>query len=874
MASTDLKVEPGVHHIQAGEMLLGEIAVPIQAVQDMSSKVLQLFIDVFGPEGLLQKAKLWDAFVKLSVAKGTMLDAALVKGDFYRTRIIDLPEALGDGYSERALRVQEIMTKPEHGVAQDRTFGALYQIVARNMDRIAQRLQPIIAATRTAEQGEWSEEEKQACSSRVVFDADSEDCQITFDTIIGQEDAKTLLMQTFVQPLTYPNLFGKVGKGVILWGPPGTGKTLLAKACINKLTQTSRAESYEGVAGEACVNFIFFAPTADNLKGKYVGETEKMIRNLFFGASRIACRISSSTKKACMAVIFLDEVDNVAGDRTKAGEASNIVSSSVNALLQMLDGVESPKNVVVIAATNLLSSLDDAFKRRFSYKILVSMPKEDDVVLQLHSLLTAHVHSYVKGLQRLDEISSTGPTCRQVTVNNGQKCETLGRCAATNPDPFYGWKKEFGRLAFRCIGAGLSDKQIVRLAQQCMVNNYSPADIKNMFNAAVRIAGQAALTDGRFWSVRQGSEDFYISKRVPVSALGNYAVVRGTKRVRGYGFAQLHPLQSVIEEYHEYKDNGIYEDDSGHYDVEKITYQPMTVDNDTIAKVWSSDDLLLYTKSDVDIGEEKKMTVQYIMLQYNIDVSVDGAEQAPILEHDIVLIQLDKLNISSNPETGESHFFRFLGAVASWAKWVASPIGWWNEILKPRLPAKGEIVEAATALDSIMAQDQVWESSIVKLIHRIVLVRFINGMQDPMYFTFPPGTFKSFRGLNRKIHFNRTAASTTTQQGDWDWFSKRPGVAAARIAERVFGLTDMADLEEANTAEVTSIIAIPVIDATKLNVIKNEYDIEGSNSCATAADANSRFMCWHLHYEDFLPALAKVKATLTKGELNKYTKDK
>jgi SpoVK/Ycf46/Vps4 family AAA+-type ATPase len=78
--------------------------------------------------------------------------------------------------------------------------------------------------------------------------------------------------------LLYPNLYPKVSKGILIYGPPGTGKTLIVKAAVNQLQARS-----------SDVGVLYFTPSPGDLKGKYVGETEKKIEEWFMCASQKAC---------------------------------------------------------------------------------------------------------------------------------------------------------------------------------------------------------------------------------------------------------------------------------------------------------------------------------------------------------------------------------------------------------------------------------------------------------------------------------------------------------------------------------------------------------------------------------------------------------
>ncbi len=137
-------------------------------------------------------------------------------------------------------------------------------------------------------------------------------------------------------------------RGILLYGPPGTGKTLLAKA----------------VATESEANFI--SVKGPELLNKWVGESEKAVREIFKKAKQVA-----------PAVIFFDEIDSIAGARG-GREGSKVSESVVNQILTEIDGVEELSDVVVIAATNRPELVDAALLRpgRFDRHLLVSPPNK------------------------------------------------------------------------------------------------------------------------------------------------------------------------------------------------------------------------------------------------------------------------------------------------------------------------------------------------------------------------------------------------------------------------------------------------------------------------------------------------------------------
>jgi transitional endoplasmic reticulum ATPase len=186
---------------------------------------------------------------------------------------------------------------------------------------------------------------------------------VKWDDIGGVEESKERLKEVVEWPLKYPENFKKLGinppKGVLLFGPPGTGKTLLAKA----------------VANESQANFISIK--GPEILNKWVGETEKAIRNIF-----------EKARQTSPCVVFIDEIDSITPRRSASAD-SKVTEKIVNSILTEMDGVQELHNVMVIGATNRPDIVDPALLRpgRFDRLLFIDAPKEKGVeeILKIHT---------------------------------------------------------------------------------------------------------------------------------------------------------------------------------------------------------------------------------------------------------------------------------------------------------------------------------------------------------------------------------------------------------------------------------------------------------------------------------------------------------
>ena len=174
---------------------------------------------------------------------------------------------------------------------------------------------------------------------------------VTFKDVAGEDEAKESLQEA-VDFLEHPERYAEIGaklpKGALLVGPPGTGKTLLAKA----------------VAGEAKVPF--FSLTGSDFVEMFVGVGASRVRDLF-----------DEAKKNAPCIIFIDEIDAIGKSRNAGGYGGNDErEQTLNQLLSEMDGFDSSKGILILAATNRPEVLDQALLRpgRFDRRVIVDKP--------------------------------------------------------------------------------------------------------------------------------------------------------------------------------------------------------------------------------------------------------------------------------------------------------------------------------------------------------------------------------------------------------------------------------------------------------------------------------------------------------------------
>lgn len=183
---------------------------------------------------------------------------------------------------------------------------------------------------------------------------------VKWNDVAGLEAAKEALKEAVILPIKFPHLFtGKrtPWRGILLFGPPGTGKSYLAKA----------------VATEAN-NSTFFSISSSDLVSKWLGESEKLVKNLF-----------SLAREHKPSIIFIDEIDSLCGSRSEnESEAARRIKTEF--LVQMQGVGNNNDGILVLGATNIPWTLDSAIRRRFEKRIYIPLPEVParTVMFKLH----------------------------------------------------------------------------------------------------------------------------------------------------------------------------------------------------------------------------------------------------------------------------------------------------------------------------------------------------------------------------------------------------------------------------------------------------------------------------------------------------------
>lgn len=393
--------------------------------------------------------------------------------------ITQLQASLDTATGENTETIQTIMDKANN----------ILECCLESVEELQQKVS--ISSSSGERKNETKEKWEKRCLNIQPLVLSGKSC-IFYDDVIGLHKEKAQINSAFISPLMYPNLFPKTSKGILLFGPPGTGKTLLVKAAVNELQKK----------GGNQVGVFYFAPSPADLKGKYVGETEKKIEEWFTCASYAACQseLSDNCKpKKFISIIFIDEMDSIAGDRSN--DPTGLNSNSVNTLLQMMDGISSKENVAVIGVTNYPWTLDSAIIRRFDTQILVGLPK----ISEIQELLDYEMNSSLNLKKKISNFCEKTTFDKEETGDNDKKAISCGVvCTDNTPAEKLILGEFYKKFIIEYYRDNNNDpnklSQVKGIVTRIYKDGFTNSDITRFFRTALRHTGELTVETSLFYS--------------------------------------------------------------------------------------------------------------------------------------------------------------------------------------------------------------------------------------------------------------------------------------------------------------------------------------------------------------------------------------
>jgi proteasome-associated ATPase len=284
---------------------------------------------------------------------------------------------------------------------------------------------------------------------------------ITYEDIGGLEGQIEDIRDAVELPFLYAELFAehqlKPPKGVLLYGPPGCGKTLIAKAVARSLAE--QVQERTGLDAHS----YFLNIKGPELLNKYVGETERQIRQIFQ-------RAKERSEEGLPVIVFFDEMDSIFRTRG-TGISSDVESTIVPQLLSELDGVETLKNVIVIGASNREDLIDPAILRpgRLDVKIKIERPTAQ----QASDIMSKYLHPSVP--IHKEEVERTGVADISEAVSRMIE-RTIDKMYATSEEnrflevTYASGDKEI--LYFKDFNSGAMIENIVRRAKKEAIKRF------------------------------------------------------------------------------------------------------------------------------------------------------------------------------------------------------------------------------------------------------------------------------------------------------------------------------------------------------------------------------------------------------------------
>jgi proteasome-associated ATPase len=284
---------------------------------------------------------------------------------------------------------------------------------------------------------------------------------VSYEDIGGLEGQIDSIRDAVELPFLYAELFAEheleAPKGVLLYGPPGCGKTLIAKAVAKSL-----AEKVAERTGRSDARSYFLNVKGPELLNKYVGETERQIREIFI-------RAKERSEEGLPVIVFFDEMDSIFRTRG-TGISSDVESTIVPQLLSELDGVETLKNVIVIGASNREDLIDPAILRpgRLDVKIKIERPNQQ----QAADIMSKYLHPVVP--IHPDEVArfggDPGQACRRMIERTIEQMYDQNERNRFLEVTYASGDKEI--LYFKDFNSGAMIENIVRRAKKDAIKRF------------------------------------------------------------------------------------------------------------------------------------------------------------------------------------------------------------------------------------------------------------------------------------------------------------------------------------------------------------------------------------------------------------------
>jgi proteasome-associated ATPase len=300
--------------------------------------------------------------------------------------------------------------------------------------------------------------------------------EVGYEDIGGLEGQIEAIRDAVELPFLYAELFQEhrleAPKGVLLYGPPGCGKTLIAKAVAKSLADKVRERT-----GRQDAHSYFLNIKGPELLNKYVGETERQIRQIFQ-------RAKERSEEGLPVIVFFDEMDSIFRTRG-TGISSDVESTIVPQLLSELDGVETLKNVIVIGASNREDLIDPAILRpgRLDVKIKIERPDAPQAADIMGKYLTPVVPIHAEDVARAGDVGAAVTRMIQQTVDRMYATSEENRFLEVT---YASGDKEI--LYFKDFNSGAMIENIVRRAKKEAIKRFLSTGQKgiksdDLFNA-------------------------------------------------------------------------------------------------------------------------------------------------------------------------------------------------------------------------------------------------------------------------------------------------------------------------------------------------------------------------------------------------------